>query len=86
MKGITIYRNGDQHTGDYFDGVPKGRGVIELVIKVEKKNLLKLFSHKSGMLMVTFLRDFSKMAYNMELEACGMKMVVRETELGKRAN
>ena len=36
--------------------------------------------------MVTFLRDFSKMVYNMELEACGMKMVVRETELGKRAN
>ena len=41
--GITIYRNGDQHTGDYFDGVPKGRGVIELVIKVETKKLAKTF-------------------------------------------
>ena len=44
--GITIYRNGDQHTGDYFDGVPKGRGVIELdsTKSFFKKILAKTFS------------------------------------------
>ena len=56
------------------------------MLNVEIKNLLKVFFRKLGMLMGTFLRDFSKMAYNMELGACDMKMVAKETELGKRVN